>query len=47
MGLIVSRQKAYNLTVTRPKRVIFTLKKFRVLQIISADIPRAHIAKNL
>ena len=33
MGLIISRQKAYNLTVTRRKTVIFTLKKFRVLQI--------------
>ena len=45
MGLIVSRQKAYNLTVTRRKRVIFYPQKVQGTSnlSISADLPRTTV----
>ena len=49
MGLIVSREKAYSLTVTRRKKVTFYRQKVQGTSnlSISADLPRNHIAKIL
>ena len=49
MGLIVSRQKAYNLTVTRRKRVIFYPQKVQDTSnlSISADLPRTTVPRKI
>ena len=49
MGLIVSRQKAYNLTVTRRKRVIFYPQKVQGTSnlSISADLPRTTVPRKI
>ena len=48
MGLIVSRQKAYNLTITRRKRVIFYPQKVQGTSnlSISADLPQTTVPLN-
>ena len=49
MGLIVSRQKAYNLTVTRRRRVIFYPQKVQGTSnlSISADLPRTTVPRKI